>query len=58
MKIFTAKNTFSDESDFKISKENASVTHTEPHLHEFIELVYILSGEGRHIISGKVCRQG
>ena len=54
MKIFTAKNTFSDESDFKISKENASVTQTEPHLHEFIELVYILSGEGRHIISGKV----
>ena len=54
MKIFTAKSTFGDENNIKISKQSALKTRTEPHLHEFIELVYTYSGEGKHIISGRV----
>jgi len=53
VRIFTARNTFRDDDNIKITKQNALHTRPDPHVHEFIELVYIYSGEGRQIINGK-----
>jgi len=54
LKTFTVENSFGDEENIHIQKLNALFSNPEPHVHEFIELIYIYSGCGQHVIDGKV----
>ena len=52
MQNYTALSTFLPGEDILVHKEKAD-RNKNPHTHEFIELIFIYSGRGTHVIDGK-----
>ncbi|MBQ9920676.1 MAG: helix-turn-helix domain-containing protein [Clostridia bacterium] len=52
MQNYTALSTFLPGEDILVHKEKAD-RNKNPHTHEFIELIFIYSGSGTHVIDGK-----
>ena len=54
MNIYRSDDFFRDSDMVYISPVNQSTAMEEPHMHEFLELVYIYGGAGCHSIDGQV----